>query len=162
MDNLVFHPDRPEILAVLGWKLSTLGDPISDLANNCMAYFLPPHFNALRGTERGKVTFDTRRGTRVQKQISSCSESSADSWAHCRWKGLWVSYHIACSALSPLPEELFIPPGWKHLSACAVITVAWLPHPQFVSYLPPIWQILCHVLPVLVGTVTLFMHMDLC
>ncbi|NWU58157.1 ACD10 dehydrogenase, partial [Dromas ardeola] len=49
MDNLVFHPDRPEVLAVLGWKLSTLGDPVSDLANNCMAYFLPPHFNALRG-----------------------------------------------------------------------------------------------------------------
>ena len=61
MDNLVFHPDRPEVLAVLGWKLSTLGDPISDLANNCMAYFLPPHFNALRGTERGKVMSDTRR-----------------------------------------------------------------------------------------------------
>ncbi|XP_010149894.1 PREDICTED: acyl-CoA dehydrogenase family member 10, partial [Eurypyga helias] len=49
IDNLVFHPDRPEVLAVLGWKLSTLGDPISDLATNCMAYFLPPHFNALRG-----------------------------------------------------------------------------------------------------------------
>ncbi|NWU62682.1 ACD10 dehydrogenase, partial [Pterocles burchelli] len=49
MDNLVFHPDRPEVLAVLGWKRSTLGDPISDLANNCMVYFLPPHFNALRG-----------------------------------------------------------------------------------------------------------------
>ncbi|XP_054700249.1 acyl-CoA dehydrogenase family member 10 isoform X2 [Grus americana] len=36
MDNLVFHPDRPEVLAVLGWKFSTLGDPISDLANNCL------------------------------------------------------------------------------------------------------------------------------
>ncbi|XP_054248907.1 acyl-CoA dehydrogenase family member 10 [Indicator indicator] len=52
MDNLVFHPDRPEVLAVLGWKLSTLGDPISDLANNCMAYFLPPHFSALRGLRK--------------------------------------------------------------------------------------------------------------
>uniref|UniRef100_A0A8C4TQM8 Aminoglycoside phosphotransferase domain-containing protein n=1 Tax=Falco tinnunculus TaxID=100819 RepID=A0A8C4TQM8_FALTI len=52
MDNLVFHPDRPEVLAVLGWKLSTLGDPISDLANSCMAYFLPPHFNALRGLRK--------------------------------------------------------------------------------------------------------------
>ncbi|XP_030357914.1 acyl-CoA dehydrogenase family member 10 isoform X3 [Strigops habroptila] len=52
MDNLVFHPDRPEVLAVLGWKLATLGDPISDLANNCMAYFLPPHFSALRGLRK--------------------------------------------------------------------------------------------------------------
>ncbi|XP_071619202.1 LOW QUALITY PROTEIN: acyl-CoA dehydrogenase family member 10 [Heliangelus exortis] len=52
MDNLIFHPDRPEVLAVLGWKHSTLGDPISDLANNCMAYFLPPHFNALRGLRK--------------------------------------------------------------------------------------------------------------
>ncbi|XP_074966032.1 acyl-CoA dehydrogenase family member 10 isoform X2 [Phalacrocorax aristotelis] len=52
MDNLVFHPDKPEVLAVLGWKLSTLGDPISDLANNCMAYFLPSHFNALRGLRK--------------------------------------------------------------------------------------------------------------
>ncbi|NXP04355.1 ACD10 dehydrogenase, partial [Thinocorus orbignyianus] len=55
MDNLVFHPDRPEVLAVLGWKLSTLGDPISDLANNCMAFFLPPHFNALRGLRKCDV-----------------------------------------------------------------------------------------------------------
>ncbi|NXX14426.1 ACD10 dehydrogenase, partial [Podargus strigoides] len=52
MDNLVFHPDRSEVLAVLGWKLSTLGDPISDLANNCMAFFLPPHFNAQRGLRK--------------------------------------------------------------------------------------------------------------
>ncbi|NXC42378.1 ACD10 dehydrogenase, partial [Penelope pileata] len=49
LDNLVFHPERPEVLAVLGWKLSALGDPISDLANNCMAYFLPPRFGSLRG-----------------------------------------------------------------------------------------------------------------
>ncbi|NXD12628.1 ACD10 dehydrogenase, partial [Nothocercus nigrocapillus] len=49
LDNLIFHPERPEVLAVLGWKFSTLGDPISDVANNCMAYFLPPHFGTLRG-----------------------------------------------------------------------------------------------------------------
>ncbi|NXT75013.1 ACD10 dehydrogenase, partial [Zapornia atra] len=52
MENLVFHADRPEILAVVGWKFSTLGDPISDLANNCMAFFLPPHFSVLRGLRK--------------------------------------------------------------------------------------------------------------
>lgn len=51
MDRLVFHPDRPEVLAVLGWKFATLGDPMCDLANNCMSFFLPAHFSARRGTE---------------------------------------------------------------------------------------------------------------
>ncbi|XP_056360668.1 acyl-CoA dehydrogenase family member 10 [Oenanthe melanoleuca] len=49
MDHLVFHPDRPEVLAVLGWKFATLGDPMCDLANNCMSFFLPAHFGARRG-----------------------------------------------------------------------------------------------------------------
>ncbi|NXD50718.1 ACD10 dehydrogenase, partial [Corvus moneduloides] len=49
MDHLVFHPDRPEVLAVLGWKFATLGDPMCDLANSCMSFFLPAHFSAHRG-----------------------------------------------------------------------------------------------------------------
>ncbi|NXF75739.1 ACD10 dehydrogenase, partial [Sclerurus mexicanus] len=52
MDHLVFHPDRPEVLAVLGWKFAALGDPFSDLANSCMTYFLPPHFSARRGLSK--------------------------------------------------------------------------------------------------------------
>lgn len=30
-----------KVLAVLDWELSTLGDPFSDLAYNCLAYHLP-------------------------------------------------------------------------------------------------------------------------
>ncbi|XP_059719944.1 acyl-CoA dehydrogenase family member 10 isoform X2 [Haemorhous mexicanus] len=52
MDHLVFHPDRPEVLAVLGWKFATLGDPLCDLANNCMSFFLPAHFGARRGLRK--------------------------------------------------------------------------------------------------------------
>uniref|UniRef100_A0A674GDB8 Aminoglycoside phosphotransferase domain-containing protein n=1 Tax=Taeniopygia guttata TaxID=59729 RepID=A0A674GDB8_TAEGU len=52
MDHLVFHPDRPEVLAVLGWKFATLGDPMCDLANNCMSFFLPAHFGACRGLRK--------------------------------------------------------------------------------------------------------------
>ncbi|NXP57315.1 ACD10 dehydrogenase, partial [Chloropsis cyanopogon] len=52
MDHLVFHPDRPEVLAVLGWKFATLGDPMCDLANNCMSFFLPAHFGARRGLSK--------------------------------------------------------------------------------------------------------------
>lgn len=38
-----------EVLAVLDWELSTIGDPLADLAYNCLPYHLPPHFPSLKG-----------------------------------------------------------------------------------------------------------------
>jgi aminoglycoside phosphotransferase (APT) family kinase protein len=37
--NCLIHPARPQILAVLDWELSTLGDPFADLAHAFLFYF---------------------------------------------------------------------------------------------------------------------------
>lgn len=47
LDNLMFDPQQPSVIAVLDWELSTLGHPLADFSYHCMAWHIPP--GAFRG-----------------------------------------------------------------------------------------------------------------
>jgi aminoglycoside phosphotransferase (APT) family kinase protein len=62
IDNMIFHPTGPRVVAVLDWELSTLGHPLADFAYNAMMYHMPPHIVAgLAGVDLAALNIPSER-----------------------------------------------------------------------------------------------------
>ena len=60
LDNVIYHPREPRILAVLDWELSTLGDPLADFAYHCMSWHIPPgQFRGIAGLDLAALGIPT-------------------------------------------------------------------------------------------------------
>jgi len=48
LDNMIFHPNEPKVIALVDWELSTLGNPFADIAFLCIQLRMP-YEGVLRG-----------------------------------------------------------------------------------------------------------------
>jgi len=52
LDNLIFHPTEPRILAILDWELSTIGHPLADFSYHLMSWHISPDgFRGIAGLD---------------------------------------------------------------------------------------------------------------
>ncbi|MFM9978997.1 MAG: phosphotransferase family protein [Sphingomonadaceae bacterium] len=62
IDNMIFHPTEPRVLAVLDWELSTTGDPLADFSYLMMNWVTEPEGRSgvlgLTGPETGIPTLE--------------------------------------------------------------------------------------------------------
>lgn len=83
LDNMIFAPNKAEIISVLDWELSTLGHPYSDLAYQCMQLRMPSaggKMSGLAGLDREALGIPSE-AEYVAKYCERTGIDGIENWA---------------------------------------------------------------------------------
>jgi aminoglycoside phosphotransferase (APT) family kinase protein len=82
IDNMIFAPDAPRVIAVLDWELSTLGDPLADFSYLLMSWVTEPEG---RSGVLGLAGPDTGIPTIEQVVARYCAATGRDGVPDLNW-----------------------------------------------------------------------------